>query len=47
MLTYTPGLFTGVGFTCKNIPDESFLDYTIENGKTVLKVLEWTRKLIP
>jgi hypothetical protein len=27
------------------VPDESFADYLIENGKAVLEVLEWVRKL--
>lgn len=45
VLTYTPGLFTGVGFHCVNVPNESFGDYLIANGKSVLRVLEWARKL--
>jgi hypothetical protein len=43
--TYTPGLFTGVGFTCVPIPHESFGDYLIQNGKVVLKYLSWIRNL--
>jgi len=29
------------------VPDESYGDYLIENGKAVLKVLEWARKILP
>jgi hypothetical protein len=44
-VTYTPTLFTGVGFTCDNIPDESFLDYEIDQGKSVLEYLKWVERL--
>lgn len=30
---------------CVNIPDESWKDSLIDNGKMVLKVLEWVKKL--
>ncbi len=45
MLTYTPGLFTGVGFRCTNVPNESFGDQLLQNGKAVIKALEWARRL--
>jgi len=44
-VTYTPGLFTGVGFVCAQIPNESFGDQLIQNGKAVLKTLEWVKKI--
>lgn len=44
-MTYTPGLFTGVGFTCDLIPAESFGEYVIDQGKTLLKYLAWVRSL--
>ncbi len=45
MATYVPGRFTGVGFTCVPIPDESYADYLIQNGKAVLRYLGWIEKL--
>lgn len=39
-VTYTPGRFTGVGFTCRMIPNESWLEQAIGNGKVVLKALK-------
>jgi hypothetical protein len=45
VVTYTPGLFTGVGFTCQNIPNESWGDQLLQNGKIVLRALDIIRKL--
>lgn len=44
-LTYEPSLFTGVGFHCESVPPESFAEYVIDNGKAVLKVLDWVSRL--
>lgn len=45
--TYTPGLFTGVGFTCVELQNADFGDILEQNGKTLVKALEFIRKVLP
>lgn len=42
----TSGLSGGL-VVCRPVELPEYLDYLIEDGKAVLKVLEWVKKLIP
>jgi hypothetical protein len=43
--TYTPGLFTGVGFECRELGHADFGDMLEQNGKTLVKALAFIRNL--
>lgn len=39
-MTYVPGRYEGIGFTCHEIPNESWGDQVEENGKVILRALK-------
>lgn len=43
--TYFPDLFTGVGFECVQLEHGDFGSILLQNGKTLIKALEFIRKL--
>jgi hypothetical protein len=45
--TYFPDLFTGVGFECRRLEHADFGDILEQNGKTLIKALQFVSKLIP
>jgi hypothetical protein len=45
IVTYLPDRYEGIGFTCVAIPNESWGDQALNNGKTLLKALKIIREL--
>lgn len=47
MATYFPDLFTGVGFTCTRLERGDFGSILEQNGKTLIKALNFISKFVP
>lgn len=45
--TVTPGLLEGVGMTCRQLTRADFGDILLQNGKTLIKALEFIAGLAP
>lgn len=45
--TYAPGRLEGVGLTCRQLEHADFGSIALQNGKTLIKALEFISKLLP